>query len=141
MTRVIIVYRGRWHIDSWRPQHKVFLFLNDTTEDSGPFEFILNTNRRGFRLRKALTPGYFFNFRELFRSGVSRPYQSIDDRKIEALIEEGYRAHPIIVKAGTVMIANPSYLIHRARPCTRGKRYALTAYYSIGKNSKDFNVS
>jgi len=132
--------KGRWHIDSWRSQEKVFLFLNDTTENSGPFEFIPNTNRWRFRLRKALKPGFFFSYKEILKRDGSRPYQSINDNKIEALIKDGYPTKSVVVKAGTVLIADTSYLIHRARPCIEGQRYALTAYYSVKQNFKNFDI-
>ena len=51
---------GRWHADSWRPQEKIFLFLSDTTEESGPLEFIPNTNKFFFRLKKLFESGFFF---------------------------------------------------------------------------------
>ncbi len=132
--------QGRWHIDSWRSQEKVFLFLNDTTEESGPFEFIPNTHKTCFRMRKALTPGFFFDFQSLLKKNVPRPYQSIDEDRIKALISNGYHTTPVLVKAGTLMVVNPSYLIHRARPCLKGQRYALTAYYGVKQGYKDYNI-
>ena len=131
---------GRWHIDSWRSQEKVFLFLTDTTARSGPFEFIPDTHRFGFRIKKALQPGFFFNLSTLLRRGAPRPYQSIADDKIQTLFASGFAPKPVVVKAGTVLIADTSYLIHRARPCIDGERYALTAYYSVKPGFKDFDL-
>jgi len=132
--------KGRWHIDSWRSQQKVFLFLNNTSAESGAFEFIPKTNKTLFRLKKALEPGFFFNYKELLKKNVTRPYQRIDDEKIDALFKHGYKATPVIVTAGTIMLVDPSYLIHRARPCYERQRYALTAYYSTGDGYKDYDV-
>ena len=39
---------GRWHADSWNSQLKLFLFLTDTSEESGPLEFIPNTHKLFF---------------------------------------------------------------------------------------------
>ena len=107
---------------------KIFLFLNDTTEQSGPFEFLPNTNG-WYRLKTALKPGHFFEYPKLLTKGVERPYQSMDEDKIERIIASGYKPTPVIVKQGTVMVVNPSALIHRARPCNEGNRYVLTAYF------------
>lgn len=131
---------GRWHIDSWRPQEKIFLFLSDTTEESGPLEIIPNTNNTFFRIRKAFEHGFFFDHLNFFKKGNSRNYSSISDDKVQALFERGYKAKPIIVKAGTVLIINSSYLIHRARPCKETGRYALTAYYRTSEGYHDYDV-
>ena len=131
---------GRWHIDSWRSQEKVFLFLSDTTEKSGPLEFIPNTHKFWFRLKKALEPGFFFNHFSMFKKGISRQYSSIPEKKIEALFNSGYKTKPLLVKAGTVLVINSAKLIHRARPCKEGQRHALTAYYSTAKGFHDYDV-
>ena len=134
--------KNRWHIDSWRSQEKVFLFLNDTSIESGAFEFIPKTNKKSFRIKKALEPGFFFSFNPnwLINRSTSRPYQGIDDRKIERLLTSGYKAMPVVVKAGTVMVVNPSYLIHRPKPCIKGKRYALTSYFDVKIGYKDYQL-
>jgi ectoine hydroxylase-related dioxygenase (phytanoyl-CoA dioxygenase family) len=131
---------GRWHADSWRPQEKIFLFLSDTTEESGPLEFIPNTHKLFFRLRKALEPGFFFDHFSFFKKGSFRPYSAISDSKIQSLFAGGYKAKPLIVKAGTVLLIDTAKLIHRARPCIDGERYALTAYYSTAKGYHDYDV-
>ena len=131
---------GRWHIDSWRPQEKVFLFLSDTSEESGPFEFIPKTNKTLFRLRKALEPGFFFNYFSMLKKSSVRRYASIPDYKILSLLNKGYDTKPVLVKAGTVMVINSSYLIHRARPCKKVTRYALTAYYKTAEGYHDYDV-
>lgn len=132
---------GRWHADSFNSQEKVFLFLSDTTEESGPLEFIPNTHKTFFRLRKALEPGFFFNhFNMFFKRENLRQYQSIPDSKVQPLFNKGYNAKPVLVKAGTVLFIDTAKLIHRARPCTKGERYALTAYYRTGEGYHDYDV-
>lgn len=132
---------GRWHADSFSSQEKLFLFLSDTTEKSGPLEFIPNTNKPFFRFRKALEPGFFFNHMNMiFKKGDLRQYQSIPDSKVTPLFKKGYQAKPVLVKAGTVLFIDTAKLIHRARPCTEGERYALTAYYRTGKGYHDYDI-
>tara|TARA_Y100000768_G_C23980261_1_gene685354 strand:- start:2344 stop:3087 length:744 start_codon:yes stop_codon:yes gene_type:complete len=132
---------GRWHADSFNSQEKVFLFLSDTSEESGPLEFIPNTHKPFFRFRKAFEPGFFFNHLNMFtKKGNLRQYQSIPDNKVESLFSKGYEAKPVLVKAGTVLLIDTAKLIHRARPCIGGERYALTAYYRTGEGYHDYNV-
>ena len=131
---------GRWHIDSWRSQEKVFLFLSDTSEKSGPLEFIPNTHKFLFRWSKALEPGFFFDHFSMLKKGAPRRYSSIPDKKIEALFNNGYKTKPLLFKAGTVLVINSAKLIHRARPCKEGQRHALTAYYSTTEGYHDYDV-
>ncbi len=132
---------GRWHADSFNSQEKVFLFLSDTTETSGPLEFIPNTHKTLFRLRKAFEPGFFFNHMHFFtKKGNLRQYQSIPDSKVSPLFNKGYNSKPVLVKAGTVLLIDTAKLIHRARPCIEGERYALTAYYRTGEGYHDYDI-
>jgi len=117
--------RGRWHIDSFRRQLKIFLFLTDTTEASGPFEFIPGTHARTFKLG-GLLGGAYLKASDPFTG--RRAYQKLDDDWVESLSAKGYRPVSVICKAGTMMVADTS-AIHRARPCLEGSRYALTTYY------------
>ena len=133
---------GRWHADSFSSQEKVFLFLSDTTEESGPLEFIPNTHKTFFRLRKAFEPGFFFNHLNMFFKRENlRQYKSIPDSKVQPLFDKGYNAFPVLVKAGTVLLIDTAKLIHRARPCIEGERYALTAYYRTGEGYHDYDVN
>lgn len=120
-----ILKKDRWHIDSFFKQLKIFLFLTDTHEQSGPFEFIPFTNSKAFKLT-ALCKGKYLRPRDLLSD--KRTYQKISDVWVENLQKKGFNPKPIICKAGTLLIVDTS-LIHRARPCITGSRYALTAYY------------
>ena len=117
--------KGRWHIDSFRKQLKIFLFLTDTTESSGPFEFIPGTHMWNFKLRM-VCKGAYFTPSDLFKT--TRRYQHLDEADISKVLHSGRGSRPAICKAGTVMVVNTS-AIHRARPCREGSRYALTAYF------------
>lgn len=116
---------GRWHIDSFREQIKLFLFLNDTRVESGAFEFIPKTHHPIFKWKMICT-GHYFRPRD-FISG-KRAYQRFDESFMEEMFAKGYCPKPVICRAGTLMIVNTS-AIHRARPCYEGSRYALTTYY------------
>ena len=41
---------GRWHLDSFNNQIKVFTFLNDVNEENGPFEMIPKTHKKMFKI-------------------------------------------------------------------------------------------
>jgi hypothetical protein len=116
---------GRWHIDSFRRQLKIFLFLVDVTEDSGPFEYIPGTQAAGFKSRQLLT-GVYLRPGDAFTS--RRRYARLDDGWVERIAGRGYRPQPVLCSSGTVMVVDTS-AVHRARPCSVGTRYALTAYY------------
>ena len=115
----------RWHIDSFSTLYKIFLFLTDTTESSGPFEFIPNTHKKLFKL-KMLSQGYYFKFSQLGKS--ARLYQNLNDDVIERIKIKGYHPKSILCNAGTLLVVNTSS-IHRARPCNQHHRYALTTYF------------
>lgn len=117
--------QGRWHIDSLRRQYKIFLFLVDVGDGTGPFEFIPGSHRPAFKAAMLLRgmylgPGDFVSGR--------RRYAALDDERLERLTRDRRAPMPVTCLAGTVMVADTS-AIHRARPCRQGTRYALTAYY------------
>ena len=116
---------GRWHIDSFRKQLKIFLFLTDTTEVSGPFEFLPKTHTKSFKLWM-LCNGSYFKASDIVTG--KRGYARLVDTWVHRLGTKGYSPVPVICKAGTILVIDTS-AIHRARPCLQGTRYALTAYY------------
>lgn len=120
---------GRWHLDSFRRQIKVFLFLTDTTEQSGPLEFLPGTHAAGFKV-KMLGRGLYITPGDLLSGKGTRAYQRIDEALVERLSESGFVPVPFLCKAGTVLVIDTSS-IHRARPCTAGARYALTTYCRV----------
>jgi hypothetical protein len=120
--------RGRWHYDSWTNQYKIFLFLKDVGPDNGPFEFIPGTNG-AFKRKLVMTrPWWLFNPLTHFTS-TSRPYQSISDERVQSIIAKGYPSSPLLARQGTMLIVNPSALIHRAAPIRAGSRYLSVAYF------------
>jgi hypothetical protein len=116
--------RGRWHIDSFREQVKVFTFLTDVKEENGPFEFVSGSHTSGFKL-KNVVKGNYFALTDLL--GNKRKYQNLNEDFINETIAE-IEPTPVICEAGTTTVIDTSS-IHRARPCLEGKRYYLAAYY------------
>jgi hypothetical protein len=116
---------GRWHIDSLRRQYKIFLFLGDVDESSGPFEFVPGSHAAAFKTSMAIK-GIYLRPSDVF-SGRRR-YSSLDDEWVRKIARKDRAPLPVLCPAGTVMVADTS-AIHRARPCSQGARYALTAYY------------
>ncbi len=92
---------------------------------SGAFEFLPRSHRERFKYMQLLK-GNYVTPADLFHK--RRAYQKLDEDLVRDLAERGYRAKPVICRAGTVMVVDTS-AIHRARPCLKGSRYALTTYY------------
>lgn len=117
--------QGRWHLDSFRRQLKIFVFLTDVTEESGPFEMIPGSQRSMFKVRHALK-GDFLKPQDILNG--SRNYQHLKENLIERIVASGHKRKAFIVKAGTIAMVDTS-CVHRARPCLKGERYVLTSYY------------
>lgn len=118
----------RWHIDSFRKQLKLFLFLTDVGEDNGPLEYLPGTHRKAFKYRYALPLGYY-TMRDLKPENRGRrSWQRIHDNTIAKVESMGHHAKPLTVPAGTFALVDTSAL-HRARPCINGERYAVTSYH------------
>lgn len=116
---------GRWHLDSFFEQFKVFVFLTETTEDQGPFEFVPQSHKELFKYRMLLRGEYL---KPLDLVSKERTYQRLRESFVAGLGSKGMKSQPVICPAGTIMVVNTS-AIHRARPCKTGSRYALTAYF------------
>jgi hypothetical protein len=117
---------GRWHLDSFRKQLKIFVFMQDVTNSDGPFELIPRTQNISAKV-KHMIPGRYFSLNDILRREDKRGYQHIDDEFIER-VEETYPPTLFTVPAGTILIADTS-AIHRAHPVNGGERYALTSYH------------
>lgn len=118
---------GRWHIDSFSKQFKVFVFLKDVSSVAGPFEYIPYTHKLSFKWQQALL-GHYFAIKNFTSKQIERKYRRLSEGWIKRLNEKGYTSKKVMVSAGTVMIVDTS-AIHRASPCLGDNRYVLTAYY------------
>jgi hypothetical protein len=112
---------GRWHTDSFFSQWKIFLFLKDTDNLSGPFEFIPQTASWLFKINNITK---YIKISAFLKN--KRAYSCFPDSWIKK-VRSIHNPIPVICKAGTVIIVRTD-AIHRARPCYSGSRYALTAY-------------
>tara|TARA_A100001234_G_C12606968_1_gene377623 strand:- start:206 stop:892 length:687 start_codon:yes stop_codon:yes gene_type:complete len=119
---------GRWHYDSFTKQFKVFLLLDEVTIENGCMQIIPRTGGF-FKLRKAFQNGFIFHFRHIFSKLKRQAYSSISDKKIEQLINTGYKVRSLTGEAGQIIFVDTASLIHRASPCKSGKRYLLACYY------------
>ncbi|NTZ43431.1 hypothetical protein G7A66_10135 [Altererythrobacter sp. SALINAS58] len=118
----------RWHLDSFRRQLKLFAFLTDVTEETGPLEIVPRTHRPAFKLR-ATVPLGLYRARDILRwREQKRSWQRIHDRSINKVTGWGYSPKEMTVPAGTLLLVDTSAL-HRAKPCLSGERYAVTVYH------------
>ena len=111
-------HKGRWHIDSFRSQFKVFLFLSDVSADAGPLAVVPKSHYASFKAKSVVTGKYY----NPFSKDDPRLYRRLSDQQYDDL------AIPLIVPKGTIAIVNTS-CVHRATPCVSKTRVALTSYF------------
>jgi hypothetical protein len=116
---------NRWHIDSFHQQIKTFLFLNDVNTYNGAFEYFPYSHKFSFKLDMVLH-GNYFKLNNFFNG--KRAYTSISNSSIGYLNNKSIKPIKVEVKRGTLVIADTS-MLHRASPCLKDTRYALTSYY------------
>lgn len=105
----------RWHRDPEDPKMcKVFVYLNDVTESSGPFHYLLGSHRGG-KYGKLFLP----------RSAAGR-YP--DGGAVEARVSSA-DIKVCTGRAGTVIFCDTAGL-HRGGYATNGERWMMTAGYS-----------
>lgn len=118
---------GRWHTDSFRKQIKVFCFLNDVSEKTGPLQVIGKTNGIRFKLLHGILRQNYFGVLPK-RNFKFRKYACLNETFIESMLKDSRLQSKLFsVETGTIVICDTS-CIHRASPCEEGERYALTAY-------------
>lgn len=118
--------KGRWHLDSFKKQLKIFVLLQDVGPNDGPFELIPQTHKMPTKIKHAIQAKYFRIADFIERTG-KRGYQHIDDGFID-YVERSYPTQIFTVPAGTILVADTS-AIHRAHPVNGGERYAFTSYH------------
>jgi len=107
-----------WHRDSpYRHQFKVIIYLTDTSETEGPFEFIPNSHSTKSLVKTA--------------RGLRKPMAAdrYANSEIDTLVERGIVDRPATITgtAGTMVYADTRGL-HRGRPLESGRRRAITFY-------------
>lgn len=105
---------GGWHKDSFTTQYKTILYLNDVSSKNGPFELIVNSQKKNDVVKNT----YNFN---LFQTRFS-------NKEINNFFSKKNKIKTLDGKAGTLIIVDSS-MIHRGKPLNKGYRYALTNYY------------
>lgn len=120
-----------FHIDTWRPRYKAFLYLVDVTEDNGPFTYIPRTHygawRRSYerdiaRVFQAGPDGYIHDDASAY-VGCLWPHE-------QAALSVRLRTQPRTVtgKAGTLILFDARGL-HRIRPLVHAPRIILSSYW------------
>lgn len=118
--------KGRWHLDSFHKQLKIFVFMKDVGKNDGPFELIPQTQKMQVKIQHAIKAKYF-RMKDFIQRTGKRGYQKIEDEFIKH-VERRYPPHIFTVPAGTILVADTS-AIHRAHPVNGGERYAFTSYH------------
>ena len=107
-----------WHRDSlYYKQFKAIIYLSDTTEDNGPFEYLIGSHTVESMLKI---------INETSLDGTNDRLTEEDVNTIAGL--EGIERRSFPGKAGTLILVN-TLGIHRGKPIRSGYRYALTNYY------------
>jgi hypothetical protein len=108
---------GSWHRDSYLRQFKSLIYLNDVTEENGPFQVLLNSHKsEQIKLDKKI-------------ASLDEMQSSFPHEIIQKIIDsDPSRLHTLTGKAGTMVLVDTS-AIHRGAPLKSGIRYALTNYF------------
>lgn len=106
-----------WHRDSFVGQFKAILYLTDVSEETGPFEFILNSHH------------LYSKYRDRLAYGIPLHTTRIEDEVVQQITQREPERHRVATgPAGTLVLADTTG-IHRGRPLRTGGRAALTNYY------------
>jgi hypothetical protein len=105
-----------WHRDALSPQFKAIVYLTDVSEDDGPFQLVLESER----LIRTLN--------DIWVAGLQPDQQRLTEREVERLTRDPERLKTFTGRAGTLILVNAG-AIHRGCPIRKGTRYALTNYY------------
>jgi len=120
-----------FHIDTWRPRYKAFLYLNDVDEENGPFTYTPRTHFGAWRRRydrdigRVFQPGadgYIHDDQSAY-VGCLWPHEY-------AILCERLRTGPTTVtgKAGTLILFDARGL-HKIQPLLRAPRIILSSYW------------
>jgi len=107
-----------WHRDSiYYKQFKSIIYLVDTTEENGPFEYLIGSHTTSSALDI------------IKKTTVDGTNDRLNDNDINEIVKEtGIERKSFPGKAGTLILVNTRG-IHRGMPIRQGTRYALTNYY------------
>lgn len=106
---------GAFHVDGFKPEFKTFVYLDDVTEDNGPFTYIPKTHKAYWRrFQKEIAP----------KNAVGNRTNFAEDE-----LEGQYEAQAKLytAPAGTLILADVRGF-HRGAPQKTGERNALVNY-------------
>lgn len=106
-----------WHRDAHGFQFKSILYLSDTDETNGPFEYLPGSHKLWRAALDAIVADL-----------PAAPASRYDDRHLARLARVGLKPRAYAGRAGTLLLAFTCG-IHRGRPLRSGCRYALTNYF------------
>lgn len=111
---------GGWHVDSVRPQYKLFCYLTDClSEETGPFCLLKHSS--SLVERAAVIANRLVGGGRRFSEGW-----------IKGLEKIGFRRRPVLAAAGKPFFVGTNR-IHRGLSITQGERMMLTAYIYNGE--------
>jgi hypothetical protein len=120
-----------FHIDTWRPRYKAFLYLTDVGEDNGPFTYTPRTQYGTWRRR------YDSEIARVFRAGsdgfihddASAYVGCLWPHEYEDLCSRlGTGPRTVTGKKGTLILFDARGL-HKIRPLSRAPRIILSSYW------------
>jgi hypothetical protein len=113
---------GGWHRDYFlRKQTKAILYLSDTAEENGPFQYLEGSHKYGNI--KSYIEKYNFKFNQ-YRYSQKEVNQILDDTPNQLKTLTGKKGDLILVDTRG---------IHRGKPIAESERYALTNYFWANK--------
>jgi len=107
-----------WHSDAEdRRIIKIFIYLNDVEEKTGPFEYIPRS------LTSLLSWNYFRLYYKLWKSG----YLGIDDEEVKSVIpKSAWKSCPVL--AGTVILVDTKNVLHHGTVRTEDRLALFFCY-------------
>lgn len=120
-----------FHIDTWRPRYKAFLYLTDVDDDNGPFIYTPRTHFGPWRRR------YERDISRTFCAGADGYLHDEASAYVGCLWPHEYKtlcAHlhteprTVIGKAGALILFDARGL-HKIRPLVRAPRIILSSYW------------
>lgn len=113
---------GGWHRDDiYGKQFKAIIYLSDTSEKNGPFQYIPETHKS---LSKVKTVAKY---------KIKAFQNRLSQEEIDYIVDNSdYEVNSYLGKKGTLILVDTTG-IHRGKPLEEGSRYALTNYYFENK--------
>jgi len=109
-----------WHRDSYSHQYKSIVYLNDVDDDTGPFQYLIGSQRYG-QIWRELT------YKSKIKKRPVDPRYSAEEM-ISLKASLGLKSTKVLGPRGTIILVD-SRGLHRGTPIVQGDRYALTNYF------------